>query len=183
MQAIALFGRLADHRAVCGCTYEMDTDVPHSLWINNRWSRRLKNNHPQWLPLFASGTAATRTEFAARLRSLPFKYPLAANNLRVPLCATARAALGPAATEGADEPRWSPSLRATVQQHFAQVALSDAIVDRAWALLGGGRGKDGVLERMAFETRVLEMANLNFDLESDPVLEYDVFAAELRRRA
>ena len=158
-----------------------------SLWMNCRWSRRLKNEHPQWLPLFGGGDddcygedVVTRADFGSRLRSMPFKYPLAASNRPVPVPADIRSAMAPLEDAELASLRWSARARETVQLWFeALPPLPDDDVDDVFALMGG---KSGKLRRMAFETAILELANENFDLESDPVLEWDVFFRALQRR-
>ena len=184
--ALAIFGRLADHRAVCGCTYTADTDMDFSLWMNCRWSRRLKNEHPQWLPLFGGNDSdcygedvVTRADFGSRLRCMPFKYPLAASNRPVPVPADVRSAMTPLEDDELAGMRWSERARKTVQQWFDAVPLPDDDIDDVFELMGG---KGGQLRRMTFETRILELANENFDLESDPVLEWDIFFGALQRR-
>ena len=86
LQLLLIFGRIADHLAVGNCEYSADTEVPFSLWCTSRFSRRLKNNHPNWEALFRSSSSSdessqsvSRTDFVQRLAKMPFKYPLDRN--------------------------------------------------------------------------------------------------------
>uniref|UniRef100_A0A0G4HWB2 Uncharacterized protein n=1 Tax=Chromera velia CCMP2878 TaxID=1169474 RepID=A0A0G4HWB2_9ALVE len=92
-QALFAFGRLAEHRNL-GFTsrYDVYMEVPFSLWMPTRYSRRLRVNHPFWEALFAFtdpntpdgsrrerstllSPSVTLPEFCSRLRDLPFMWP------------------------------------------------------------------------------------------------------------
>jgi hypothetical protein len=186
-QVLAVFGRLADHRFVLGTTYAADADSPFSLWINCIWSRRLKNDRPQWKePLFAGGESVSRDDFGSRLRAMPFKYPISTNNRAVEPPAQVASALGMA--EGTASSALgsicedSPSIRqarASVQAHFDRLEIDEETVDRVFALLGGRGGGDLTLSTL--ETRVLELAMENPDIESDPVVFWEFWLAALTR--
>ena len=177
-QTIAVFGRLAEHKFVVGTTYTADHDSPFSLWIMCQWARRLLAVHPQWEPIFGGGTSVTREEFGRRLRDLPFKYPITTSNRAVEAPAHIAAALGLAAGSissalGAicETSDGIVATRAAVQRHFDHLAIEDSTIDQCFALLGGVHG--AALTRGTFETRILQLAMENVEIESDPVIQWE----------
>ena len=132
------------------------------------------------------GESVSREDFGRRLRAMPFKYPIGGNNRAVEPPAQVASALGMA--EGTASSALgsicedSPSIRqarASVQAHFDRLEIDEETVDRVFALLGG-RGR-GDLTLSTLETRVLELAMENADIESDPVVFWEFWLAALTR--
>ena len=58
-----------------------------------------------------------------------------------------------------------------MQAYFDRLAIEDSTIDRCFVLLGGVDG--AALTRGTFETRILQLAMENEDIESDPVIQWE----------
>lgn len=85
---INIFGRLAEKKSL-GYTsaYNGYMPTPLSLWLPNRWSRRLRVgvNDPEWRRLFDVGTRSTSTgddivitedQFISQVQKFDFMFPI-----------------------------------------------------------------------------------------------------------
>jgi hypothetical protein len=191
---LLIFGRVADHLAVGNCLYEMDTDVPFSLWVSSKWCRRLKNQHPQWLPLFrgtesvARGEfepeSVTRASFKRAMQALPFKWPLATGGQPAPIPVPVLASF-PGLTHAALKK--DGDLRDQVNANLSALSLGDRALDSVFSMLAfhfscaASRSTDpaDTLTRSAFELKCVEWASEDPEQEADPVLTWDVFEANV----
>jgi hypothetical protein len=176
LELLKIFGRFADHKAVGNCVYIADTEVPFSLWVTNKFSRRLKNLHPQWEPLFVGGKAISRQEFRQRVTGLPFKYPLGigSNAADVPSDLTAEMdGEVTASSLKADE-----SIRSRVNSHINKQPICAKVCDTVFNALiapNKNRDDDGTISQSSFELKLVEWASDDPETEPDPVVEWGVF--------
>jgi hypothetical protein len=175
LELLKIFGRFADHLAVGNCVYTADTEVPFSLWITSKFSRRLKNQHPQWEPLFEGGNAIPRAEFHTRLQALPFKYPLGVGSTPADIPSELVDDIDGEIT--CSLLRSDESLRLRVNSHIDKQPICAKVVDAVFdALLAPNKkGAEGTISQAWFELKLVEWASDDPETEPDPVVEWGVF--------
>jgi len=177
LTALLIFGRLADHLGIANTKYRPDIDLPFSLWVSLPLSRRLKNDYPQWKPLFEPDGLVSRVEFRSRMRNSPFKYPRGNETLPAALPRIVQDRFPQATLQGL---RADVETRKEMNLLLEKIELQDVEIDAVFDTLRAGYpmptviGEDE-LRRESFEMTMLRWASEDPETEGDPVVEWEVF--------
>jgi len=182
LSALLIFGRLADHMGIGNSKYIPDKPLPFALWISLPLSRRLKNDKPQWKPLFEPRSTLSRSEFVDKINSLPFKYPRGLPSTPAPLPLTARESFPGL---GYHELKIDAGLREALDRSLGGLRVDKEAVGRVFDVfvaegMRAGVGDGKTLDPKVFETCMLRWASEDPETEGDPVVEWEVFWDHLR---
>lgn len=171
IRIINIFGRIAEHKAL-GYTssYSKYSETPLSLWIPNRWSRRLRVNDPDWKKLFGGNSNISKDTFLFNLNALLFMFPI---DCEVPKSILQMLKLEEhQGTES--ELRKSSDIRNSIEKQFQVLPTQSREFDVAYYLFGG---RESGINIDIMESKILEWGKLA--CSDDPVIDYPIFESQI----
>mmetsp|Transcript_15255 Transcript_15255/g.23095 ORF Transcript_15255/g.23095 Transcript_15255/m.23095 type:complete len:241 (-) Transcript_15255:76-798(-) len=181
LQAILLFGRLADQLGIGNTKYIPDLELPFSLWISLPLSRRLKNDYSPWKVLFDENEQISREKFHEMIREMPFKYPRGNETSPVEL---PRLVLDKFPGLNLADIKNDGSSRENLNKFLKEIQLEASTVDKFFDMVleygcSGDTAKD-IITAKDFEMCMLKWASKDPETEGDPVVEWSVFWENVR---